>query len=113
MSARKLSSAKRRLVLGVSLLPVLALGACADYLNHNDSITSSTGDANAHNKVVHIADPWPRAAANNRIGGSGQRVDIVTKRYLSGGGASSSNPAADSGGAPASAKPSGSGQAPN
>jgi hypothetical protein len=113
MSARKSSSVKRRLVLGVSLLPVLALGACADYLNHNDSVTASAGDANAHNKVIHIADPWPRAAANSRIGGNGQLVDIVTKRYLAGGGASSSNPAADSGGAPASAKPPASGQAPN
>lgn len=113
MPARKSSSAKRRLVFGASLLPMLVLGACADYLNHNDTITSSAGDANAHNKVIHIADPWPRAAANSRIGGNGQRVDVVTKRYLSGTGGPSSSSAPASSGAPETAKPSGSGQAPN
>src|SRR3954452_14220603 len=113
MSARKSSSVKRRLVLGVSLLPVLALGACADYLNHNDSVSSSAGDANAHNKVIHIADPWPRAAANNRIGGNGQRVDIATKRYLAGGSAASSNLAPALSGVPEPTMPSGFGQAPN
>lgn len=63
---------------------MLALGACADYVKHGDTITASAGDAIAYNKVVHIDDPWPRASANTRITGSGQRVDKVTRRYLSG-----------------------------
>jgi hypothetical protein len=66
------------------LLPVLALGACADYVKHRDTITASAGDAKAHNSVVHITDPWPPAAANTRITGNGQRVDRVTKQYITG-----------------------------
>jgi hypothetical protein len=89
MSARKSSSAKRLALVGAALLPALALGACADYLKHSDTITSAAGDAQAHNKVVHIADPWPPAAAHTRITGNGPRVDRVTKRYLTGGSASS------------------------
>ncbi|GEO18762.1 hypothetical protein [Microvirga aerophila] len=63
-------------------------------MKHSDTITPSAGDAVAHNKVVHIADPWPPAASNTRITGNGQRVDIVTRRYLTGsGGAATSTPA--------------------
>jgi hypothetical protein len=65
-------------------LPFLAVAGCADYLNHNDTVTAAAGNAVAHNKVVHITDPWPPAAANTRIEGNGQRVDRVTKRYLAG-----------------------------
>jgi hypothetical protein len=65
---------------------VLSLGACADYLKHSDTITSSAGDALAHNKVVHITDPWPPHASNTRIVGNGQRVDRITKQYLTGNG---------------------------
>ncbi|RDI58606.1 pilus assembly protein [Microvirga subterranea] len=93
MSARKSSSAKR-LLAATGILPVLFLGACADYLSHDDTVTAAAGDAIAHNKVVHIADPWPRAAANTRIGGNGQRVDRITKQYIrdSAGTAESSGP---------------------
>ncbi|HEU6443055.1 MAG TPA: pilus assembly protein [Microvirga sp.] len=89
MPLRKSSSAKVSLIACAGLLPMLALGACADYVKHRDTITSSAGDAMAHNRVVHIEDPWPRASGDTRIAGNGQRVDRVTKRYLSGGGTSS------------------------
>ena len=72
-------------------MPVLALGACTDYLKHSDTITASAGDAQAHNKGVHIADPWPRAAASTRIAGNGQRVDRITKQYIRGTGGSTNN----------------------
>ena len=68
---------------------MLALGACADYVKHRDTITASAGDAIAHNKVVHIDDPWPRVASDTRITRNGQRVDKVTKTYLNGSAASS------------------------
>jgi hypothetical protein len=70
---------------------MLILGACTDYLKHSDTVTAAAGDAQAHNKVVHIADPWPRAAANTRIGGNGQRVDRITKQYIRGTGGSTGN----------------------
>lgn len=83
MSAKK-SSSVERLNLGIALLPLLLVGGCADYLSHQDNVTSAAGDAVAFNKTVHIADPWPQASRNTRIGGTGQRVDVVTKRYLAG-----------------------------
>ncbi|MXQ13467.1 hypothetical protein [Microvirga makkahensis] len=87
MPLRRSSSAKVALTACAGLLPLLALGACADYVKHRDTITSSAGDAIAHNKVVHIDDPWPRGSGDTRVTGNGQRVDKVTKRYLSGPGA--------------------------
>lgn len=88
MPARKSPSLKMALVTCTALAPMLALGACADYVKHSDTITASAGDAVAHNKVVHIDDPWPRASANTHITGNGQRVDKATKRYLNGAAAS-------------------------
>jgi hypothetical protein len=75
---------------------MFALGACADYAKHGDTITASAGDALAHNKVVHTADPWPRASGDNRITDNGQRVDKVTKRYLNGPASSSASTSAAS-----------------
>ena len=89
MPVRKSSNIKFTLIACAGVLPLLALGACADYVKHSDTITVSAGDAIAHNKVVHIDDPWPRASGDTRIPGHGQRVDRVTRRYLSGGSASS------------------------
>jgi hypothetical protein len=86
VSARKSSSTNHPIAVAPALLLVLSLGACADYLKHSDTITSSAGDALAHNKVVHITDPWPPHASNTRIGGNGQRVDRITKQYLTGSG---------------------------
>jgi hypothetical protein len=84
MSARKSSPRIKRLGIAASLLPMLLLAGCADYLNHDDGVRTSAGNAGAYNKVVHIADPWPPYSADNRIPGQGQRVDVVTKRYLAG-----------------------------
>jgi hypothetical protein len=89
MSARKSSNLKFSLIACAGLLPMLALGACADYVKHRDTITASAGDAIAHNKVVHIDDPWPRVASDTRITGNGRGVDKVTKRYLNGSATSS------------------------
>jgi hypothetical protein len=84
MSARKSSNLKLSLIACAGFLPMLALGACADYVGRSDTITASAGDAVAHNKVVHIDDPWPRVALDTRITRSGQRVDKVTKTYING-----------------------------
>ena len=105
MSASQSPSANRRLVpVAVLLLPLLTAG-CADYLNHHDTVTSSAGDAVAHNMVVHIADPWPRAAADTRITGNGKRVDAVTKRYLAGPRENTGSGSGAAGGLPAPASP--------
>jgi hypothetical protein len=113
MSAKKLSSARRHLLAGGGVLAILGLGACADYMNHYDTVTAAAGDAQAYNKVLHTTDPWPRNAANTRIGGSGERVDRVTKRYLAGPGGAAGAPATPASTSDGSSKTSGSEQSGN
>jgi hypothetical protein len=70
-----------------TVLPlVLALGAllagCSDiYYDRRDGVTFQGGDAVASNKVVHIIDPWPKAAANRHIEADGQRMQRAAERY--------------------------------
>jgi hypothetical protein len=68
------------------LAPALAfaalLGGCADiYYDRRESITFHAGDAAATNKVTHMIDPWPRAAANRNIEANGERVQRAVERY--------------------------------
>ncbi|QRM27639.1 hypothetical protein [Microvirga sp. VF16] len=60
------------------------LGGCVDYLEHRDTITLRAGDAQAWNKTVHTADPWPPYVMNNHIPGDGQRTAAVIQRYSTG-----------------------------
>jgi hypothetical protein len=59
------------------------LGACsADiYYDRRESLTFQGGDAVATNKVAHIIDPWPPAAANRRLEADGQRMQRAIDRY--------------------------------
>jgi hypothetical protein len=68
---------------GLSALAFAALlGGCADiYYDRRESITFHAGDAVATNKVTHIIDPWPRAAANRNIEANGERVQRAVERY--------------------------------
>ena len=73
-----------RIVL--TLAPVLALaclaGGCSDiYWDRRDAVSLQAGDAVEANKVVHIIDPWPRAAANRDIPADGQRMQRAADRY--------------------------------
>ncbi|MEZ0169142.1 hypothetical protein [Microvirga sp. TS319] len=85
MPPRKSSNVKPCLIACATLLPVLALSACADYVKRSDTVTASAGDALAFDKVVHIDDPWPPNSGNTRLTANSQRVDKATKRYLGGG----------------------------
>jgi hypothetical protein len=84
MPAKKSSSASRRLAFPACLLLCLASAGCADYRQHSDTVTQAAGNAPTYNKIVHIADPWPRVAGDTRIPGNGQRVDRVTRGHLTG-----------------------------
>jgi hypothetical protein len=77
-----------RLGLLIGLIATLGLGGCADYLERRDTITFSAGEAQAWNKTVHVADPWPAHASNTRIDGDGQRVGRVIQSYSTGAAAS-------------------------
>lgn len=84
MSARKSSSGSRWLALPFCVLLTTGLGGCVDYLKHSDTVTFGAGEAQAWNKTVHIADPWPPYAANTQIPGDGQRTAVVMQRYSTG-----------------------------
>jgi hypothetical protein len=68
------------------LVPALALaallGGCADiYYDRRETVTFHAGDAVATNKVTHMIDPWPRAAANRNIEANGERMQGAVERY--------------------------------
>lgn len=88
MSGRKLLalSTRHRLWAFATLVPMLGLGGCVDYVKHGDTITFAAGDAQDWNKVVHTADPWPPYVMNTRIPGDGQRTAGVIRRYSTGAG---------------------------
>jgi hypothetical protein len=41
----------------------LLVAGCQDYAARRDTIAFHAGEAVAHNKAVHVIDPWPAAAA--------------------------------------------------
>lgn len=59
----------------------MLLGACADYMERRDTVTLHAGEAQAWNKVVHTADPWPPYVMNTHIPGDGQRTAQAIQRY--------------------------------
>jgi hypothetical protein len=74
--------ALRRCGLVSALALAALLGGCADiYYDRRETVTFHAGDAVATNKVTHIIDPWPRAAANRNIEAHGERVQRAVERY--------------------------------
>jgi hypothetical protein len=71
----------RILAAAVALSPLL--GACTSdiYYDRRESVTFQAGDAVEANKVAHIIDPWPPAAANRRLEADGQRMQRAIERY--------------------------------
>jgi hypothetical protein len=67
--------------LGASALT----GACSDmYLDRRETVTFGAGDAPAHNALVHMVDPWPRAAGNRDLTYDGERMQAAAERYRTG-----------------------------
>ncbi len=89
MSAKRSPGNTNRLKVLCVLVPALGLGGCVDYLKRRDTVTLEAGDAQAWNKVVHTADPWPPYVGDTQIEGDGQRVARVMQRYSTGAGAAS------------------------
>ena len=76
---------KGNLAFSIPLLAaMLLLTGCADYVERRDTITLQAGEAQAWNKTVHTADPWPPYVMDNRIPGDGQRTAGVIGRYSTG-----------------------------
>jgi hypothetical protein len=76
----------KRTTRALLLAPALAFGAmlggCADmYYDRREGVTFRGGDAVEANKVAHIIDPWPPAAANRSLEADGQRMQRAIERY--------------------------------
>ena len=71
--------------LGSALVLAAVLAGCTDlYTDRRDKISLSAGDAIAANKMTHMVDPWPRAAANRNIAFSGEVMQGAVERYRTG-----------------------------
>lgn len=73
-----------RVSTAVALIFAAGLAGCADYLSPNDTITVSAGNAQNHNKAVHIIDPWPAHAKKTKIPADGERMARVIEGYKGG-----------------------------
>jgi type IV pilus biogenesis protein CpaD/CtpE len=73
--------------LRIVLLPLvcLMLSACTQYQNRylerEDTVTSSAGDAVASNAAVQIPTPWPRYSNDTTIAMDGERIARAVDRY--------------------------------
>jgi len=59
----------------------LLVAGCQDYATRRDTIAFHAGEAVAHNKAVHVIDPWPAAAARTDIAFDGPRAVRAIERY--------------------------------
>ena len=110
MSPKKSSRIRSWILPPTAFLMLMVVGGCVDYIERRDTITLAAGDAQAWNKVVHTADPWPPYAMNTHISGDGQRTAQVIQRYGTGNRTSADNAAA---GPEAGSSPSGSANTPS
>ena len=74
----------------IILLPMLCLmfSGCTQYQNRylerEDTVTSSAGDAVASNAAVQIPTPWPRYSNDTTIAMDGERIARAVARYREG-----------------------------
>jgi hypothetical protein len=69
---------------GALALTLVSLAGCSEYLARRDAISPFGGNAVEGNKVVEMVDPWPRAAADNRIAYNGAVMQSAVERYRTG-----------------------------
>jgi hypothetical protein len=81
-------SADRIRVAAAALVAVLAaatLTGCSDlYFDRRETISLGAGDDIAINRVTHMIDPWPPAAANRNIAYNGDKMQSAAARYRTG-----------------------------
>jgi hypothetical protein len=59
----------------------LSVAGCQNYAVRRDTIAFHAGEAAAHNKAVHVIDPWPAAATRADIPLDGPRAVRAIERY--------------------------------
>lgn len=81
-------SADKRRTRGAGVTAVLiaaTLAGCSDlYLDRRETIALGADDAVAINRVTHMVDPWPPAAANRNIAYNGDKMQSAAARYRTG-----------------------------
>lgn len=71
------------MLLGVTL--GVTLGGCSDlYFDRRETISLSSGDAMAANRVTQVIDPWPAASGRNNIAYNGEKAALAAERYRTG-----------------------------
>ena len=74
----------------IILLPIvcLTLSECTQYQNRyverEDTVTLSAGDAVASNAAVQVPTPWPRYSNDTTIAMDGERIARAVARYQEG-----------------------------
>ncbi|WP_156648459.1 hypothetical protein [Methylobacterium sp. Leaf108] len=67
--------------LGLSLVPILSVAGCQDYLARRDTLTLDTGEAVQTNMAIHVLDPTPEAAGQFDREMNGERLQRGIERY--------------------------------
>lgn len=83
------SSKVKRLKGHKTVLPLclasFMLAACSsDYINRSDKTSLYAGDSVAHNKAVHIIDPWPHHAERTATDTDSKRMIVAVEKYEKG-----------------------------
>jgi hypothetical protein len=61
------------------------LSGCSDiYYDRRDTVLLGANDAVQTNKIVQMADPWPRYSANKQIAFNGERLQTAHEHYRAG-----------------------------
>lgn len=77
-------SGSNALKLGLAMAGLAALGGCADYLNHRDTITLAAGNSKDANAAIHTIDPQANRADRTHINADGKIVRVVMDQYHTG-----------------------------
>jgi hypothetical protein len=63
----------------------MVLAGCSDlYLDRRETVSLGADDAIAINRVTHMVDPWPPAAANRNLAFNGDKMQSAAERYRTG-----------------------------
>jgi len=73
-----------RTIMPLCLAGFLLAACSSDYVNRDDKISLDVGDAVAHNKAVHIIDPWPHHAERTATDTDSKRMIVAVEKYEQG-----------------------------